>query len=69
MNLAENLLISSSDDKQIKFWQKQNEVWNCSQSLKLNNEVLAFSLNEKEDILVSCGSSSRIYVMEMKNDK
>ncbi|CAD8120347.1 unnamed protein product [Paramecium sonneborni] len=64
MNRNEDLIISCSNDKTIKFWIKQNE-WICSQTISNHtSSVLSLSINESQDKLISCSEDKSILVME-----
>ncbi|CAD8214520.1 unnamed protein product [Paramecium pentaurelia] len=64
LNKNEDLIISSSGDKTIKFWIKQNE-WNCQQTITDHtSSVYQISLNDQQDKVISCGSDNKILVIE-----
>ncbi|CAD8215336.1 unnamed protein product [Paramecium octaurelia] len=55
LNNNEDLIISGSSDKTIKFWTKKND-WTCSQTITDSTKsVVALSLNEKQNRVISCG--------------
>ncbi|CAD8207211.1 unnamed protein product [Paramecium pentaurelia] len=67
--LSENddLMITGSRDKKIKFWIKPNNNadWSCSQTISEHKDyVNAVSMNEKENRLISCGEDKLILVFE-----
>ncbi|CAD8211465.1 unnamed protein product [Paramecium pentaurelia] len=60
----EDLFISSSDDKTIKFWVKKNE-WICQQTIQDHSScVQQLSLNEQQNQVISCGEDSLILIIE-----
>ncbi|CAD8118943.1 unnamed protein product [Paramecium primaurelia] len=64
LNNNEDLLISSSDDKTIKFWVKKNE-WIYQQQIKDHSScVNQLSLNEQQNQVISCGDDRMILVIE-----
>ncbi|CAD8214466.1 unnamed protein product [Paramecium octaurelia] len=64
LNINEDLFISSSGDKTIKFWIIQNE-WICQQTITDHTSyVCQLSLNEQQDKLISCGGDKTILVFE-----
>ncbi|CAD8213159.1 unnamed protein product [Paramecium pentaurelia] len=64
LNKNEDLFISSSSDKTIKFWIKQNE-WICQQTITDHtNDVYQISLNDQQDKVISCGMDNNILVIE-----
>ncbi|CAD8101560.1 unnamed protein product [Paramecium primaurelia] len=67
INKNNNLIISSSGDKTIQFWNK-DEQWKCCQTITAHlNTVCSLSLNETEDQLISCSCDSTIKIFEFKN--
>ncbi|CAD8207860.1 unnamed protein product [Paramecium pentaurelia] len=67
MNQNEDLIISCSSDKTIKFWVKQNE-WVCSQTITNHTQqVLSLSINESQNKLISCSEDKSILVMELSS--
>ncbi|CAD8137793.1 unnamed protein product [Paramecium octaurelia] len=64
MNNNEDIIISSSNDKTIKFWMKQNE-WICQQTINEHkHQVYQLSLNDKQNKVISCGWDQLILVIE-----
>ncbi|CAD8083732.1 unnamed protein product [Paramecium primaurelia] len=64
LNNNEDLFLSSSNDKTIKFWVKKNE-WICQQTINdHSNCVYQLSLNEQQNQVISCGQDSLILVIE-----
>ncbi|CAD8060835.1 unnamed protein product [Paramecium primaurelia] len=64
LNNNEDLIISSSSDKTIKFWIKQNE-WLCQQTITDHtSSVYQISLNDQQDKVISCSSDYKILVIE-----
>ncbi|CAD8215262.1 unnamed protein product [Paramecium octaurelia] len=64
LNYNEDIFISSSQDKTIKFWIKQNE-WICQQTITDHTSyVYQISLNEQQNKLISCGADKKILVIE-----
>ncbi|CAD8146679.1 unnamed protein product [Paramecium octaurelia] len=60
----EDLFISGSNDKTIKFWVKENE-WKCSQTITYHqNSVYSLSLNEKQNQVISCGGDKFILITQ-----
>ncbi|CAD8084259.1 unnamed protein product [Paramecium primaurelia] len=72
-NQKEDLIISGSDDKTIKFWSynencenNNKQLWSCFQTIKKHSSyVYALSLNENQTKLISCGLDKLILVMEL----
>ncbi|CAD8209813.1 unnamed protein product [Paramecium octaurelia] len=71
--LSEDLVISGSDDKSIKFWScaaffQQKCQWTCQQTISEHLDcVWALSLNMDGNKLISCGEDKLILVMELSN--
>ncbi|CAD8195668.1 unnamed protein product [Paramecium octaurelia] len=64
VNNNEDLFISCSDDKTIKFWVKQNE-WICSQTITDHQSyVYSLSLNDQQNQVISCGYDKLILIIE-----
>ncbi|CAD8099437.1 unnamed protein product [Paramecium sonneborni] len=64
LNNNEDLIISGSNDKSIKFWDKQ-KGWLCQQTISDHtNSVLSISLNTQQDKLISCSYDSQILIIE-----
>ncbi|CAD8162586.1 unnamed protein product [Paramecium octaurelia] len=64
INNNEDIIISSSNDKTIKFWTKQNE-WICQQTIRdYQSCVYQLSLNEKQNKVISYGYDKLILVIE-----
>ncbi|CAD8213521.1 unnamed protein product [Paramecium pentaurelia] len=64
LNNNEDLIISSSSDKTIKFWIKQHE-WLCQQTITDHtSSVYQISLNDQQDKDISCSSDYKILVIE-----
>ncbi|CAD8101530.1 unnamed protein product [Paramecium primaurelia] len=64
MNNNEDLFISSSNDKCIKFWIKQQE-WICQQTINNHtSSVYQLSLNEQQNQVISCGYDKQILIIE-----
>ncbi|CAD8094414.1 unnamed protein product [Paramecium primaurelia] len=61
----ENLIISGSHDNTIKFWYlTPSSSFNCYQTIKEQEcSVLALSLNQKGDTLISCDDYNLILIM------
>ncbi|CAD8203974.1 unnamed protein product [Paramecium pentaurelia] len=67
INKDEQLLISSSIDGKIKFW-NSTQLINCIQTIDCNLDgVLGISLNQSENQLISCGKQHKIVVMQKSN--
>ncbi|CAD8151590.1 unnamed protein product [Paramecium pentaurelia] len=67
INNNEDLIVSGSKDKTIKFWQKQNE-WLCSQTITDHtNYVWGLCQNEQQNRVISCGDDKLILIMEQQN--
>ncbi|CAD8214861.1 unnamed protein product [Paramecium octaurelia] len=67
LNNKDDLIISGSYDKTIRFWRKQ-DIWLCQQKISdHNNQVYSLSLNEQQNKLISCSHDSQILVMEKEN--
>ncbi|CAD8118187.1 unnamed protein product [Paramecium primaurelia] len=63
-NNNEDLIISGSFDKTIKFWVKQIE-WISQQTITDHEkDVYALSLNEKQNRLISCSDDDYIFIIE-----
>ncbi|CAD8214909.1 unnamed protein product [Paramecium pentaurelia] len=64
LNNNEDLFISSSNDKTIKFWFKKNE-WICQQTITdHSSQVYQLSLNDQQMQVISCGYDILILVIE-----
>ncbi|CAK76409.1 unnamed protein product (macronuclear) [Paramecium tetraurelia] len=64
LNNKDDLIISASQDKTIKFWIKQNQ-WKCSQTITDHTEsVISISLNEQQNKLISSSLDYQILVIE-----
>ncbi|CAD8065766.1 unnamed protein product [Paramecium sonneborni] len=64
LNNNDDLIISGSFDKTIKFWMKQNQ-WLCQQTITDHtNYVYSLSLNEQQNKLISCSYDSQILVIQ-----
>ncbi|CAD8059474.1 unnamed protein product [Paramecium primaurelia] len=70
VNNTDDLIISGSGDKKIKFWTNQN-YWFCLQSITDHTDyVYSLSLNEKQNKLLSCSADSKKIVIELqKSDR
>ncbi|CAD8214532.1 unnamed protein product [Paramecium octaurelia] len=66
LNNNEDLIVSGSSDKKIKFWMKKNE-WSCYQTIKdHSSDVYGLSLNLQQNRVVSCGWENLILIMEQQ---
>ncbi|CAD8109486.1 unnamed protein product [Paramecium primaurelia] len=64
INTNDDLIISGSGDKTIKFWMKKNE-WLCQQTITdHSNHVYGLSLNQQQNKVVSCGYDKIILIIE-----
>ncbi|CAD8096625.1 unnamed protein product [Paramecium primaurelia] len=64
LNNDEDLIISGSNDKSIRFWTKKNQ-WLCNQVITDHtNSVFGLSLNQQQNILVSCGDDGQLLIIE-----
>ncbi|CAK87555.1 unnamed protein product, partial (macronuclear) [Paramecium tetraurelia] len=64
LNNNEDLIISGSYDKTIKFWITKNE-WLCQQTITDHNGcVYGLSLNQEQNKLLSCGDDKQILIIE-----
>ncbi|CAD8131096.1 unnamed protein product [Paramecium sonneborni] len=71
LNNKENMIISGSPDKTIKFWIKRNE-WQCEQTITDHMSwISGLSLNDQQNKLISSGGDKLILIMEQskKEDK
>ncbi|CAD8129093.1 unnamed protein product [Paramecium sonneborni] len=69
INNKQNCIISSSEDKKIKFWREKNG-WLCTQTITDHDSIVfSLSLNEKGDKLISCSKDKQIFVMVQQNNK
>ncbi|CAD8113788.1 unnamed protein product [Paramecium primaurelia] len=69
INNTDDLIISGSYDKTIKFWIKYNQ-WICQQTISDLGFVYSLSLNEQQNKLISCSRDSQILIIEQsKLDK
>ncbi|CAD8155287.1 unnamed protein product [Paramecium pentaurelia] len=67
LNKNEDLIISGSDDKTIKFWQKKQQ-WLCSQTITDHTDIVCgLSLNEQQNKLISCGYDKFILIIEQSS--
>ncbi|CAD8206680.1 unnamed protein product [Paramecium octaurelia] len=67
INKNNTLIISSSGDKTIQFWNK-GDLWKRSQTITAHlNTVNSLSLNDAEDQLISCSCDHTIKIFESKN--
>ncbi|CAD8077812.1 unnamed protein product [Paramecium sonneborni] len=63
LNNNENLIISGSEDKKIKFWIKQIK-WECQQTITDHSkDVYGLSLNNQQNQLISCSYDNTILVI------
>ncbi|CAD8194501.1 unnamed protein product [Paramecium pentaurelia] len=63
-NNTEDLIISGSSDRTIKFWKKQNQ-WLCQQTITDHTScVLGLSLNQQQNKVISCGEDKQILIIE-----
>ncbi|CAK81134.1 unnamed protein product, partial (macronuclear) [Paramecium tetraurelia] len=68
LNNTDDMIISGSYDKKIKFWMKQNQ-WLCQQTISDHSETIySLSLNEQQNKLISCSKDSQIFIIS-KLDK
>ncbi|CAK60122.1 unnamed protein product (macronuclear) [Paramecium tetraurelia] len=66
----QSLIISGSDDHNIKFWYYQNSYssWSCQQTIREHNDsVYGLSMNQEGTTLISCSSDKQILVMNRDN--
>ncbi|CAD8173424.1 unnamed protein product [Paramecium octaurelia] len=64
LNNNEDLIVSGSSDKSIRFWIKKNE-WMCQQTITdHSNCVCGLSLNQQQNRIISCGFDKQILIME-----
>ncbi|CAD8144092.1 unnamed protein product [Paramecium pentaurelia] len=64
LNNNEDIIVSGSNDNQIKFWQNQNG-WLCSQTINDHTQIInGLSFNEQQNRLISCGDDKFILVIE-----
>ncbi|CAK59789.1 unnamed protein product (macronuclear) [Paramecium tetraurelia] len=67
INKNNTLIISSSGDKTIQFWNK-DELWKRCQTINAHlNTVNSLSLNDSEDQLISCSCDHTIKIFEFNN--
>lgn len=52
MNKNEDLLVSGSKDKTIRFWSVLDNYWTTFQIIKFRSEVKEISMNEFEDKII-----------------
>ncbi|CAD8094296.1 unnamed protein product [Paramecium primaurelia] len=65
-NNVEDIIISGSDDKSIKFW-KQKNYWILNQTIiEHRDQVYGLSLNQSGNVLISCGQDRQILVIELQ---
>ncbi|CAK89356.1 unnamed protein product (macronuclear) [Paramecium tetraurelia] len=70
MNNKEDLIISGSDDKTIRFWVKRNNIWRLNQTLTDHvQEIKSISLNGSENQLVSCSTGYEIIVFKLNTEQ
>ncbi|CAD8192927.1 unnamed protein product [Paramecium octaurelia] len=70
MNKEEDLIISGSDDKTIKFWAKSNNKWSLKQTLNDHeHEIKSISLNDSGNQLVSCSTKNEIIVFKCNKEQ
>ncbi|CAD8121367.1 unnamed protein product [Paramecium sonneborni] len=66
INMNEDLIISGSDDKSIKFWMKQN-FWSCQQTLNIHDaSIRSMSLNYSSNQLISCAQNETVINVSQK---
>ncbi|CAK59327.1 unnamed protein product (macronuclear) [Paramecium tetraurelia] len=66
-NNNDDLIVSCSWDKTIKFWVKQNQ-WECWQTISEHTgSVFQLSFNQNQNRLISCGIDQFILVMELQS--
>ncbi|CAD8097136.1 unnamed protein product [Paramecium sonneborni] len=67
LNKADDQIISSSQDKTIKFWMGQSQ-WSCQQTITDHSHyIYSLSLNEQSNKLISCSQDQQILIMEQQN--
>ncbi|CAD8129168.1 unnamed protein product [Paramecium sonneborni] len=67
LNNNEDIIISGSVDKTIKFWMKKNE-WLCSQTITdHSSDVYGLSLNQQQNRVISCGGDKQILIIEQSH--
>ncbi|CAD8179365.1 unnamed protein product [Paramecium pentaurelia] len=67
INKTYDLIISGSDDRTIKFWQKKFQ-WNCKQTINdHNNRVLALCINEQQNKLIKCSEEIQYQSLNFQN--
>ncbi|CAD8213064.1 unnamed protein product [Paramecium pentaurelia] len=65
LNNNEDLIISGSSDKTIKFWIKQNQQWLCQQTITDHtSSVYGLSINQQQNKVISCGCDGQILIIE-----
>ncbi|CAD8129539.1 unnamed protein product [Paramecium sonneborni] len=67
----ENLFISGSVDKNIKFWTfSSSSCWTCTQTISEHlDQVSGLSINQECSKLISCGRDKQILIIERSSDK
>ncbi|CAD8130384.1 unnamed protein product [Paramecium sonneborni] len=70
LNIQEDLIISGSDDKTIRFWNRKNDKWFCQQVITDHTDsVFGLSLNEQSNRLISCSYDKSILVMQLSQNQ
>ncbi|CAD8208971.1 unnamed protein product [Paramecium pentaurelia] len=66
LNNTDDLIISGSFDKTIKFWMKQDK-WLCQQTINNHTcQVYSLSINEQQNKVISCSFDQKILVIEQQ---
>ncbi|CAD8154804.1 unnamed protein product [Paramecium octaurelia] len=75
-NNSNTLIVSAGNDQQIKFWTlgklggvgqmsgKTDQQWCCQQTLGVNIMIIALSLNDSGNKLISCSQNKDIFVIQ-----
>ncbi|CAD8131380.1 unnamed protein product [Paramecium sonneborni] len=67
LNNNEDIIISGSADKKIKFWMEQNE-WKCSQTITDHtSNVYGLSMNDQQNKVISCSGDKLILIIEQSS--
>ncbi|CAD8130624.1 unnamed protein product [Paramecium sonneborni] len=70
LNNNEDIIISGSADKTIKFWMNKNKWLLCQQTITdHSNYIYELSLSQQQNRVISCGYDKQILIIEQSQQK